>query len=106
MALAVLAATALETTVVAWVPVTSPARLPEKANADVAVPLRLPVIVPAEKLPEPSRDTIVPGVFVDVAFELTVTVPPPAETLKPLPPERVTLSVCPLRLHSTSHGPQ
>ena len=106
-ALAVLAETALKTTVAPWVPVTSPARLPEKlvaVVAEVAVPLRFPVIVPAEKFPEPSRDTIAPRVFVGVAFEVTVTVPLPAETLKPLLPLRVTLSVCPLRLLTTWPG--
>src|SRR5207244_1439393 len=61
---------ALETTVAACVPVTSPARLPEKfvvLVAVVALPLRAPVIVPAEKLPEASRLTIVLAVLALVA---------------------------------------
>jgi hypothetical protein len=101
MALAMLGETALETTVAPWVPVTSPPRRPEKFKADAAVPLRLPVIVPAEKLPEPSRDTIALAVLLGVAVEVTVTVPLPAETLKPLLPARVTMSVCPLRLFTS-----
>ena len=42
--------------------------------AEVAVPVRFAVIVPAEKLPEPSLKTIVELVFDDVALELTVKV--------------------------------
>jgi len=81
------------TTVALWVPVTSPARLPLKFVAVtalvalVAVPVRLPttlpvklpttlpvklpitlaVIMPAAKLPEASRRTMVLAVSVDVA---------------------------------------
>ena len=39
------------------------------AVADVAVPDNVPVIVPAEKLPEPSLKTIEDAVFVDTAEE-------------------------------------
>jgi len=39
-----------------------------------AVPVKLAVIVPAEKLPELSLNTNVETVFVAVAFELTVNV--------------------------------
>src|SRR6266404_1116358 len=52
------------TTVAPCVPVTSPARDPLKLVAVVAVvalPLKLAVMVPAAKLPEPSRTTISPA---------------------------------------------
>ncbi len=58
------------TTVAPCVPVTSPLRDPEKLVAVVAVvalPLKFAVIVPAEKLPEPSRATIALAVFALVA---------------------------------------
>ena len=45
--------------------------------ADVAVealPLKVAVIVPAEKLPEPSRATIVDAVLALVALDVTVNV--------------------------------
>jgi hypothetical protein len=56
-----------------WVPVTSPERDPVKLVEEVAVvavvafPDRLAVMVPAAKLPEPSRETMVLGVEDDVA---------------------------------------
>jgi hypothetical protein len=56
------------------------------------------VSVPAEKLPELSRETIVLAVLLDVAFVVTVTVFAVAETLSPLVPEMLTAPVCPLRL--------
>src|SRR5207245_6273347 len=69
-----------ETTVALCVPVTSPESDPLKFVAFVAVaalvdvvavlalPLSVAVIVPAEKLPEPSRLTIVPAVLAFVAL--------------------------------------
>jgi hypothetical protein len=74
MALAVLAGTALETTVAPWVPVTSPASEPVKFVADVALPLRLAVMVPAAKFPAPSRRTMALGVLVGTALLTTVPV--------------------------------
>jgi hypothetical protein len=59
-----------DTTVAPCVPVTSPERDPVKLVAEVAVdafPLRLAVMVPAAKLPEPSLFTIVETVLVLVA---------------------------------------
>lgn len=60
--------------------------------AVVALPLRAAVIVPALKLPEPSRATIAPAVFALVAFEVTVNVELPdwlavkvAEPDRPVP---------------------
>ena len=50
-----------------------------------AVPVRFAVIVPAEKLPEASRNTIVEPVFALVAFEVTVKVQP-SELTEPLIP--------------------
>src|SRR5579863_3545275 len=58
------------TTVALCVPVTSPSKDPEKLVAVVAVvalPLKLAVIVPAEKLPDASRYTMVLGVLAFVA---------------------------------------
>jgi hypothetical protein len=80
-----------ETTVAACVPVTSPAKEPLKLVADVAVdalPLSEPVIVPAVKLPDASRFTIVEAVFRFVAAlaefapdaTLAADTPPTAET--------------------------
>jgi len=46
--------------------------------AVVALPLKEAVIVPALKLPEPSRATIVEPVFAFVALEVTVNVAAPA----------------------------
>src|SRR5579863_7563997 len=62
------------TTVAPCVPVTSPSKDPEKLVAVVAVvalPLKLAVIVPAEKLPDGSRETIALAVlrFVAVVAE-------------------------------------
>src|SRR5262249_24489900 len=59
-----------ETTVAFCVPVTSPVNDPEKLVAVVAVvalPESAAVIVPAEKLPDASRETIASAVFVLVA---------------------------------------
>jgi hypothetical protein len=70
IALAVLALTALLTTVAPCVPVTSPDNEPEKLVAVVAVvalPLKFAVIVPAEKLPDASRATMAFAVFALVA---------------------------------------
>ena len=52
-----------------------------------AVPVRFAVIVPAEKLPLASRNTIVLAVFASVALEVTVKVPPSELTdpERPLP---------------------
>ena len=73
---------------------------PEKARwevvvelvAEVALPLKLAVIVPALKLPDASRATIVEAVFTLVAFEVTVNVELPdwlavnvAEPDRPVP---------------------
>jgi hypothetical protein len=70
----------LPTTVALCVPVTSPESDPLKFVAVVAVvadvalvavvalPLRLPVIVPAAKFPDASRFTIMLAVFVEVAL--------------------------------------
>src|SRR5579863_10017000 len=58
------------TTVALCVPVTSPASEPEKLPALVAVaalPFKLAVMVPAEKLPDASRNTIVLGLLLLVA---------------------------------------
>ena len=61
------------TTVALCVPVTSPDNEPVKLVAFVAVvavvalPLKLAVMVPALKLPELSRKTMVLGVFAEVA---------------------------------------
>ena len=44
--------------------------------AVVALPLKAAVIVPAEKFPEPSRNTIVLPVAAFVALDVTVNVPP------------------------------
>ena len=74
----------LETTVAACVPVTSPASEPEKLLADaavvalvaeVALPDKLAVIVPAEKLPEASRFTSALGVFALVAALAALAAP-------------------------------
>ena len=48
------------------------------------VPVKLAVIVPAEKLPEPSRATMVEAVFAFVASEVMVT---PAVPLYEEPPD-------------------
>ncbi len=89
-----------ETTVAAWVPVTSPESVPVKLVAVVAVvavvadvavvalPNKLPVISPATKLPPASRLTIVFAVFEDVAalarivaaFTFAAVDPPTVET--------------------------
>ena len=53
-----------------------------------AVPVKLAVIVPAEKLPEPSLNTNVETVLADTPFEYTVkSVPSPAAPpiVKPFP---------------------
>lgn len=59
-----------ETTVADCVPVTSPAKLPEKLVAEVAVvafPDKLAVMVPALKFPDASLRTIVEAVLAEVA---------------------------------------
>ena len=64
------------TTLVAELPVTLPANVTEPAVVElvavVALPLREAVMVPATKLPEPSRLTIALVVFADVAALTTV----------------------------------
>ena len=45
--------------------------------AEEAVPLKIAVMVPAEKFPEASRATIVFDTLFPVAFEVTVKVPAP-----------------------------
>jgi hypothetical protein len=50
-----------------------------------AVPVRLAVIVPALKLPDASRNTIVLPVFAFVALDVTVNVPPSLFTLPLIP---------------------
>src|ERR1700704_3023381 len=66
IALATFADAAFETTVAFWVPVTSPR---SDAVKFVASPLRFAVIVPAAKLPLPSRRTSEFGTFADVGPE-------------------------------------
>ena len=68
------------------------AALPEVLLDVVALPLNAAVIVPALKLPEPSRATIAPPVFAFVALEVTVNVEVPdwlavkvAEPDRPVP---------------------
>jgi hypothetical protein len=56
-----------ETTVADCVPVTSPDREPVKLVELVALPMRVAVMVPAEKLPDESLDTIAFGVAALVA---------------------------------------
>ena len=53
----------------------------------LTVPVTVAVIVPAAKLPEASRFTIVDAVFASVALEVTVNVPDSVltEPLIPLP---------------------
>ena len=58
------------TRVVIW-PVMVP---PAKAKLPDAVPVKAAVIVPAVKLPEASRATMVEAVFALVAFDVTVNV--------------------------------
>ena len=77
------------------VPPLATATVPETFVAVVAVvalPDKAAVIVPALKLPEPSRATMAPAVFALVAFEVTVNVELPdwlavklAEPDKPVP---------------------
>src|SRR5438552_1117430 len=100
MALGVLVETAFETTVAPCVPVTWPARLPEKfvvLVAVVALPLRAPVIVPAEKLPPASRLTIALAVLAFVAAFASAA--PPATFAAVCPPTVATdgLGYVPLR---------
>ena len=63
------------------VPVTAPERAIVRAVASVvaveALPERAAVIVPAEKLPEASRATMVEAVLALVAFDVTVNVAAP-----------------------------
>ena len=76
-------------------PVTSPLRAIVLADARVVAvsalpvtsPVRSAVIMPAAKLPDPSLKTPVDAVFAAVAFEVTVKVPPSAESdpERPLP---------------------
>jgi len=70
------------TTVALCVPVTSPANEPEKLVAVVAVvalPLKLAVIVPAEKFPEESRATIAFAVLALVAVVAELATLPTVE---------------------------
>ena len=56
------------------------------AAAELAVPDKVAVIVPAEKLPDASLETNVEAVFVDVAFESIVkAVPSPAVPTTDIP---------------------
>ena len=85
-----------ETTVAVCVPVTSPERDPEKLVAVVAVfalPLRLAVMVPAEKLPDPSRFTMVFMVFEEVAA-LAATVAEATLAAVCPPTKETTVTVC------------
>ena len=50
-----------------------------------AFPVKAAVIVPAEKLPEPSLNTSVEFVLLLVAFDVTVNVPPSLLTLPLIP---------------------
>ncbi len=87
IAFAVLALTALVTTVAPCGPVTSPDNDPEKFTAVVAVvalPFKAAVIVPAEKFPAPSRNTIVFDVFVGVAVVAELATFPAVEIVASL----------------------
>ena len=53
--------------------------------AEDAVPVRLAVIVPAEKLPDPSLNTMVELVLVLTALDVTVNVPPSEFTEPDIP---------------------
>ena len=73
-------------------PVASPlmdsVRAVDSLSADVALPVRAAVIVPAEKLPDASRATIAEAVLALVAFDVTVGLPatPSAfDTDRPVP---------------------
>lgn len=104
--LAALTPPTLATDVAPWVPVTSPLSVPVKLVAEVAVdalpvklpvtlpvtlPVRLAVILPALKLPEASRFTIVEAVLALVAAAVSLTevaidvdvFPPTVETVGP-----------------------
>tara|TARA_R100000278_G_scaffold71792_1_gene56469 strand:- start:20 stop:421 length:402 start_codon:yes stop_codon:yes gene_type:complete len=61
-----------------------PVQDPEEPDA---LPVKFAVIVPAEKSPDPSLNTIVLAVLAFVAFDVTVKVAPsaPAEPDNPLP---------------------
>lgn len=75
-----------ETTVADWVPVTFPERDPEKLTAKVAllaVPVKLAVTVPAEKLPDASLRTIVEAELEDAASLASLE---PAATLEAVSP--------------------
>jgi hypothetical protein len=71
------------TEVALCVPVTSPLRDPVKfvalvaVVAEVAFPLSVAVIVPAEKFPDPSRATMVEAVFAFVASLVIVMLAEP-----------------------------
>ena len=55
------------------------------AVAVEALPLKAPVTVPALKLPDPSRATIVEAVLAFVALDVTVKVPPSLDTEPEIP---------------------
>src|SRR6056300_214242 len=63
-----------------------PVQLPElPVTLPVTLPLSAAVIVPALKLPLPSRNTIVLALLLLVAFDVTVNVPPSLLTLPLIP---------------------
>src|SRR5687767_15506190 len=64
---------------------TSPARLPEKFVADVALPFSPAVMVPALKLPEESRGRAALATFVDKALETSVALCVPVTSPARLP---------------------
>jgi hypothetical protein len=69
------------TVVAPWVPAMSPEKVPVKLVAllaVVALPSRVAVMIPALKLPDPSRRTNLPGVFASVA---ALAAPAPAAML-------------------------
>lgn len=78
-----------ETTVAPWVPVTSPTNGPVKEAADPeALPVRFAVIVPAEKLAEASRLTMVAATAPAVAA--LASKEPDATLAADCPPTRAT----------------
>jgi hypothetical protein len=81
------------TTVEDCVPVTSPDSEPEKFVAEVALPERVAVMMPAAKLPEASLLTIVEGVFEPVAAFARVAPEATLEALDP-PTEVTTVADC------------
>jgi hypothetical protein len=85
------------TTVVLWLPVTSPAKLPVKLIVVVelvdveALPFKLAVIVPAAKLPAESLSTRELGTLLDVAVSIKITAAAIADA--DWPPTKLTVVV-------------